>query len=95
MHIYFKDGHDLICDMEDGKPTFKLGWVQNTNERDYYCMCSWMTELPRDSYQRPWLQPSAYPEEHIFKSEHEAMQALIDSAMVAVIGGFRGRGERQ
>lgn len=96
MRIFFKDGHDLMCDMEDGKPIFKLGWVQhNPVATRFYCLCSWMTDIPNDSYTRPWLQTSTYPEGHNFGTEHEAMQALIDSAMVAIIGGFRGRGERQ
>ena len=95
MRIFFKDGHDLMCDMEDGKPVFKLGWVQhNPVATRFYCLCSWMTDIPNDSYTRPWLQTSTYPEGHNFNTEHEAMQTLIDTSMVAVIGGFRGRGER-
>lgn len=91
MQLYIKDTHDLMCDMEDGTEHFKMGWVQNTNHTKFYCMCSWMSDLRRDSYHRPWLSPPTYPETHIFDTEHEAMQALIDAAMVAVIGGFRGR----
>ena len=95
MRIFFEDGHDLMCDMEDGKPIFKLGWVQhNPIATKFSCMCSWMTDMPNDSYNRRWLQKSTYPEGHNFGTEHEARQALIDSATVAIIGGFRGRGER-
>ena len=94
MKLYFKDTHDLMCDMEDGKEPFKMGWVQNTNETKFYCLCSWMTQFPTDSYKRPWLSPPTYPEQHVFDTEHEAMQALIDASMVAIIGGFRGRGAR-
>jgi hypothetical protein len=50
-----------------------------------------MTDMVSESYKRPWLWQTAYPEQHIFDTEHEAMQALIDAAMVAIIGGFRGR----
>lgn len=91
MRIYMADGRDLWCDMEDGKKHFKLGWVQNTHHVRFYCMCSWMTDIPNDSYKRPWLWRTAYPEEHAFVTEGEAQQALIDAATVAVIGGFRGR----
>lgn len=92
MRLYFEDTHDLFCDMEDGKKPFKMGWVQNTNHTEFYCLCSWMTDNSRDTYKRPWLSPPTYPEQHIFETEHEAMQALIDASMVAIIGGFRGRG---
>lgn len=101
MRLYFNDTHDLMCDMEDGKEPFTLGWVtntitlgwvQNTNHTQFYCLCAWMTDMERESYQRPWLWPTAYPEEHAFDTEQEAMQALIDASMVAIIGGFRGRG---
>jgi len=91
MRLIIKDTYDLWCDMEDGTKAFKMGWVQNTNYTKFYCMCSWMTDVKNESYQRPWLQQTTYPETHIFDTEHEAMQALIDSAMVAIIGGFRGR----
>lgn len=91
MQLYIKDNHDLMCNMEDGKPHFKLGWVQNTNYTRFYCLCAWMSDLRRDTYSRPWLSPSTYPEKHIFDTEHEAMQALIDASVVAIIGGFRGR----
>jgi hypothetical protein len=92
MNLYFKNTHDLMCDMKDGKPPFKLGWVQNTNYTQFYCLCSWMTDIPKDVAQRPWLHLTTYPEEHIFDTESEAMQALVDAGTVAVIGGFRGRG---
>jgi len=95
MKLYFVDTHDLWCDMENGTKPFKMGWVQNTDERTYYCLCSWMTDIPSDSYDRPWLQQPTYPENHEFSTEHEAMQALIDSSMVAIIGGFRGRSTKQ
>ena len=91
MRLYISDNHDLMCDMENGKEHFKMGWVQNTNHTQFYCLCVWMTDNPRDTYRRPWLSPPTYPEKHIFDTEHEAMQALIDASMVAVIGGFRGR----
>ncbi len=94
MKLYFTDQHDLMCDMEDGKRPFKMGWVQNTNHIQFYCMCSWMTDMENESYQRPWLWHTAYPEEHVFDTEHEAMQALIDASVVAIIGGFRGRTAR-
>lgn len=92
MNLYFdKDTHDLMCDMKNRTPPFKLGWVQNTRNTQFYCLCSWMTDTPEDVAQRPWLHLTTYPERHIFDTESEAMQALVDAGTVAVIGGYRGR----
>ena len=82
---------DLMCDMEDGSKPFGMGWVQNTDYTRFYCLCRWMTDDPKDLHRRPWLSPTAYPEGHTFTTESEAMQALMDCATVAVLGGFRGR----
>lgn len=94
MKFYFEDNHDLYCDMEDGKKHIKMGWIQNRDHIDFYCMCTWMTDRQHDSYERPWLWQTAYPEEHLFATEDEARQALIDASVVAIIGGFRGRAGR-
>lgn len=91
MKLYLKDNHDLICDMADGTRAFRVGWVQNSNEHHYYCMCLWMSDLAADSYKRPWLSPPTYPEGYVFRTEAEAIQELTATATVAVIGGFRGR----
>jgi len=90
MNIYFNT-HDLMCDMQDGKPPFKLGSVQTANYTQFYCLCSWMTDTASDLAKRPWLHMTTYPEHHNFNTKSEALQALIDAGTVAVVGGFRGR----
>ena len=92
MKLYIQNTDELVCDMEDGKPPFKMGWIQrHTPGPTFYCLCSWMTDMESESYSRPWLWQTAYPEEHAFDTKHEAMQALTDASVVAIIGGFRGR----
>jgi len=92
MKIYRTDSPhkpgELLCDMQNGNPPFKLGWVQHNDIQEHYCMCMWMVHAP-DS--RPHLLPVDYPEQHPFATEDEAYQALSDAAVIAVIGGFRGR----
>ena len=92
MKIYrtnsYPEPGDLLCDMQDGIPPFKLGWVQHTDDQRHYCMCMWMAHAPDN---RAHLLPVDYPEQHPFATEDEAWQALSDAAVVAVISGFRGR----
>jgi hypothetical protein len=88
MKIYSKDPDELLCDMQDGNLPFKLGWVQHDDNRGHYCLCMWMVHGPDP---RSHLLPVDYPEQHPFATEDEAYQALSDAAVIAVIGGFRGR----
>jgi hypothetical protein len=84
-----RDSSVLGCDMEDGTRKFGLGWVQH-NELGWYCLCYWMAHV-EDLDVRPWLSPTAYPEEHFFPTMEAALQALRECGTAAVIGGFRGR----
>jgi hypothetical protein len=79
----------LLCDMEDGRPSFKVGWVQHTQHiNKFYCKCMWMTH---GGDHRDWLYPEAYPENHMFDTSQEAEQALLECAIVVLLAGFRGR----
>lgn len=89
--IFYRDSdetsaNDIVCKTADGEE-FTVGWVEQTGDH-YYVLCMWMTNLD-DS--RNHLSPTTYPEEAQFKTYDEAYDALIEAAVIAVIGGFRGR----
>ena len=56
-----------------------VGWIEP--ERDgYRASCMWL----KDSYED-------YPENKVFETAKQARRALKAAAIVAIIGGFRGR----
>lgn len=65
-----------------------MGWVDD----ELFVNCMWMAyrEHPDDD-PRQHLIDAQYPEDHQFDSIDEAKAALLESAVVAYIGGFRGR----
>jgi hypothetical protein len=59
-----------------------MGWVEP--ERDgYRPLCMWLKDSHGD-----------YPENTVFETAKQARRALKAAAIVAVIGGFRGRNEQ-
>jgi hypothetical protein len=56
-----------------------VGWVEPERE-GYRPLCMWI----RDSHED-------YPENKVFETAKQARRALKEAAIVAIIGGFRGR----
>ena len=56
-----------------------VGWVEP--ERDgYRPLCMWLADSHED-----------YPENKVFETAKQARRALKAAAVIAIIGGFRGR----
>ena len=64
-----------------------MGWVDDANS----VHCMWMTYRDEEDDPRSNLIDSQYPEDHAFETVEQAKDALLESAIVAYIGGFRGR----
>jgi hypothetical protein len=56
-----------------------VGWVEPQRE-GYRPLCMWIKDSHED-----------YPENKVFETAKQARRALKAAAIVAVIGGFRGR----
>ena len=56
-----------------------MGWVEPQRE-GYSAICMWLKDTHED-----------YPENKIFETAKQARRALKAAAIVAFIGGFRGR----
>jgi hypothetical protein len=56
-----------------------VGWVESDRE-GYRAICMWLKETHED-----------YPENTVFETAKQARRALKAAAIVAIIGGFRGR----
>jgi hypothetical protein len=56
-----------------------VGWVEPERE-GYRPLCMWLKETHED-----------YPENKVFETAKQARRALKAAAIVAIIGGFRGR----
>lgn len=63
-----------------------MGWVDG----EHHVHCMWMTfQAEKDG--RPQLIETQYPEDHDFETVEQAKEALLESAIVVYVGGFRGR----
>lgn len=56
-----------------------VGWIEPERE-GYRPICMWLRETHED-----------YPENKVFETAKQARRALKAAAIVAIIGGFRGR----
>lgn len=70
-----------------------MGWVDKRggDGTKYRVCCMWMTSTPDDRVTSGHLLATSYPEEHVFNTMDEAKQALLETATVMYIGGWRGR----
>jgi hypothetical protein len=56
-----------------------MGWVEPERE-GYRPLCMWLMDSHED-----------YPENKVFETAKQARRALKAAAVIAIIGGFRGR----
>lgn len=80
------DVHELWIDKVD------MGWVEPSWEHSKYRVsCMWMAPADDSRVTAGLLIATDYPEEHGFATIDEAKQALLESAIVMRLGGWKGR----
>lgn len=80
-----RDVHELSIDKID------MGWVEPCAEGGLIVSCMWMSDANDSRVKAGLLVATDYPEEHTFATVEEAKHALLETATVMYIGGWRGR----
>jgi hypothetical protein len=65
-----------------------MGWI-SVEDTGFSVLCMWMREPGDDRVLAGLMYPTQYPEDTIFETFAQARAALLDSARVIYMGGWR------